>query len=87
MRRDRRVVISLSEQFDSQHFLGIYLRETAINAGFEKAFEIPAVQDAVETSTRAVIAAARSSARQLEAWKQHIAAWWLYFAVADNRTN
>ncbi|MGQ9563716.1 MAG: hypothetical protein ACUVTH_09310 [Thermogutta sp.] len=73
MRADRRVVIDLLSLVNAKHPVGVYLRETAINAGFEQIEDSKVVQGAITKAAETIA----DAGKQLQAWKAHAAAWWL----------
>lgn len=76
MRADRRVVFDVGKLFGSASAFGIVMRETAENAGFDLAMNTRPGQDLVQTGATAVTQAPEVAAKQLEAWREHLSAWW-----------
>ena len=77
MRPDRRVAVHLPQLVSRNHALGIVLRETAINAGFDTALSSKPGEAAVETGAKGGRRVYRATKEQVDAWEQHVAAWWL----------
>lgn len=76
MRADRRVVLDVGKLFGGASAFGIVLRETAENAGFDLAMNTSVGQHVTQTGAMAVTQAPEIAAKQLEAWRQHLSAWW-----------
>jgi hypothetical protein len=88
MRADRRVIIDLGELGSNRHVLGRYLRETAFNAGFdglmvsgEAALKTETGAEVARSTKTGAIVIVKTSGDEIEAWKQHLSAWWLANAV------
>jgi hypothetical protein len=73
MRQDRRVLIDLSALVAKNHVVGRYLRETAVNAGVDLGLQTRPSQAAIAGA----VATASLTTDQLDAWRRHVAAWWL----------
>jgi len=74
MRGDRRVLIDFAAVGAKEHVLGRYLRSTAANGGVGEGFGAVV---ATETGSKAV----NASVAQMDAWRKHVAAWWLAHAT------
>jgi hypothetical protein len=77
MRGDRRVAFDLGGALSKRGALGILLHETAVNAGFDTFLRTKPGQQAAQAAVRGGVKVKRMTERQVRAWKEHIAAWWL----------
>lgn len=76
MRADRRAVFYPGKLFAENSVFPAVLNETAVNAGFDVAANTPLGQAATKAAVQAGIQSAEMLAKQREAWRQHLSAWW-----------